>query len=117
MSSNQTRKITSGAKAGRIEGAKAADILAAATMRFGRDGYEDTKWADIARDVGVGPTALYHYFESKQHCLFVIMEEAIGSFRTRFDDVVKQHPEPLDTLRTVLGDTFDLSEHEVLRNR
>jgi len=23
---------------------------------------------DIAADVGVGPTALYHYFESKQHC-------------------------------------------------
>jgi AcrR family transcriptional regulator len=51
----------------RHEGAKRAEILDAATDRFGRDGYEDTKWADIAADVGVGPTALYHYFESKQH--------------------------------------------------
>ena len=58
----------------RVEGAKRAEILAAATERFGRDGYEHTKWADIAADVGVGPTALYHYFESKQHCLYVIME-------------------------------------------
>jgi TetR/AcrR family transcriptional regulator, cholesterol catabolism regulator len=49
----------------RVEGAKRAEILAAATERFGRDGYEHTKWADIAADVGVGPTALYHYFESK----------------------------------------------------
>ena len=62
------------------EGAKRAEILDAATERFGRDGYEDTKWADIAADVGVGPTALYHYFESKQHCLFVIMEQAIEGF-------------------------------------
>jgi hypothetical protein len=27
--------------------AKRAEIRAAATERFGRDGYEDTKWADI----------------------------------------------------------------------
>ncbi len=64
--------------------AKRDDILAAATERFGRDGYEDTKWADIAGDVGVGPTALYHYFESKQHCVYVIMEQALESFGTRF---------------------------------
>ena len=56
---------------------KRQEILAAATARFGRDGYENTKWADIAADVGVGPTALYHYFESKQHCLYEIMDEAI----------------------------------------
>jgi AcrR family transcriptional regulator len=35
-------------------GTKRDEILAAATERFGRDGYEDTKWADIAADVGVG---------------------------------------------------------------
>ena len=64
---------------------KRDEILAAATERFGRDGYEDTKWADIAADVGVGPTALYHYFESKQHCLYVIMDEAIEGFRSRFE--------------------------------
>ena len=64
--------------------AKRDEILAAATERFGRDGYEHTKWADIAADVGVGPTALYHYFESKQHCLYVIMDQAIEGFRARF---------------------------------
>ena len=69
------------------EGTKRAEILHAATERFGRDGYEDTKWADIAADVGVGPTALYHYFESKQHCLFVIMEEAIESFHSSFERI------------------------------
>ena len=60
----------------RHDGTKRGEILAAATQRFGRDGYEHTKWADVAADVGVGPTALYHYFESKQHCLYVIMDEA-----------------------------------------
>ena len=41
-----------------------AGLVQTATERFGRDGYEDTKWAHIAADVGVWPTALYHYFES-----------------------------------------------------
>jgi AcrR family transcriptional regulator len=98
-------------------GTKRPEILRAATERFGRDGYEDTKWADIARDVGVGPTALYHYFESKQHCLFVIMEEAITSFRERFDTAAASHPDPAAALRAILAETFVLTEHEVLRNR
>jgi AcrR family transcriptional regulator len=56
-------------------------ILAAATTYFGREGYEDSKWADVAKEVGIGSTALYHYFESKLHCLYVIMADARGSYR------------------------------------
>ena len=97
---------------------KREEILAAATERFGRDGYEDTKWADIAADVGVGPTALYHYFESKQHCLFVIMDQAIEGFRARFEALTAADADPLERARcAVMADCFELSEHEVQRNR
>jgi TetR/AcrR family transcriptional regulator, cholesterol catabolism regulator len=98
-------------------GARRGEILLAATRRFGREGYEHTKWADIARDVGVGPTALYHYFESKQHCLFIIMGEAVTGFRKRFDAILAEHSEPLRGMRAVFEDTFNLSESDVLRNR
>jgi AcrR family transcriptional regulator len=101
----------------RVEGAKRNEILAAATERFGRDGYEDTKWADIAADVGVGPTALYHYFESKQHCLYVIMDQALEGFRTRFEALTDDAADPVDALVAVVDDTFRLSEHDVQRNR
>jgi AcrR family transcriptional regulator len=100
-----------------VDGAKRAAILLAATERFGRDGYEHTKWADIARDVGVGPTALYHYFESKQHCLYVLIDEAVDDFRKRFVALTADADEPLKALAAVLQDSFDLSPHEVLRNR
>jgi TetR/AcrR family transcriptional regulator, cholesterol catabolism regulator len=102
----------------RVEGAKRNEILAAATERFGRDGYDDTKWADIAADVGVGPTALYHYFESKQHCVYVIMDQAIEAFGARFEALTSDEgADPLDALTAVIDDCFDLTEHEVQRNR
>ncbi|MHB8695067.1 MAG: TetR/AcrR family transcriptional regulator [Solirubrobacteraceae bacterium] len=101
----------------RHEGAKRAEILDAATDRFGRDGYEDTKWADIAADVGVGPTALYHYFESKQHCLFVIMDQAIEDFHLRFERLASEQPAQLDSLCAILVDCFRLSDRDIQRNR
>ena len=55
-----------------------------ATEYFGENGYEDTKWADVATAVGLGPTALYHYFESKQQCLFEILCEAVEEARAEF---------------------------------
>jgi len=119
MSSNH---VESG---GRQDGAKRTEIIDAATRRFGRDGYENTRWADIASDVGVGPTALYHYFESKQHCLFVILGQAVADFRARFDRLAGQdarrcpdsgryYPE---TLTALLRDCFRLTEQEIQRNR
>jgi len=119
MNSDQPGR-TRGGRGGRprTEGAKRGEILAAATERFGRDGYEDTKWADIAADVGVGPTALYHYFESKQHCLYVIMDQALEGFRVRFEALTGDDGgEAAGALAAVIGDAFRLSEHEVQRNR
>ena len=116
MSSTQQRAVPR-KRERRHEGAKRAEILDAATDRFGRDGYEDTKWADIAADVGVGPTALYHYFESKQHCLFVIMDQAIEGFHLRFDQLASEHPMHLDALGAILLDCFRLSDRDIQRNR
>ncbi len=113
MNSGQEQRHRSGGRGG----SKRQEILAAATERFGRDGYEPTKWADIAHDVGVGPTALYHYFESKQHCLYEIMDEAIEDFRASFVAIIAKEPDPTRALAAVMADSFDLSEQEVHRNR
>jgi AcrR family transcriptional regulator len=102
---------------GRRNRSKRHEVLAAATDRFGRDGYEHTKWADIAADIGVGATALYHYFESKQHCLYEIMDEAIDDFRGRFVAITAQERDPVRAIEGVLASCFDLSDRDVLRNR
>lgn len=95
---------------------KRAEILVVATDYFGQQGYEDTKWADVASAVGVGSTALYHYFESKLHCLYVIMAEAIETFRQEFDEITADS-EFAAGVEKVLREGFNLSEHEVQRNR
>jgi AcrR family transcriptional regulator len=96
---------------------KREDILATATEYFGQHGYEHSKWADIAAAVGVGSTALYHYFESKLHCLYEIQAQAVQADRDKFERVIAEHDDFADALRAVLDAAFDLTEHEVLRNR
>src|SRR3954451_11854680 len=96
---------------------KRAEIIATATEQFGRNGYEHSKWADIAQAVGIGSTALYHYFESKLHCLYVIQAEAVQSDREKFDRVIAEHDDFEKALVAVLEAAFDLTDHEVQRNR
>lgn len=119
VSSNQVSngRRTRSTRRSRDDGVRRAEILDAAIDRFGRNGYENTKWADIADDVGIGPTALYHYFDSKQHCLYVILDEALGELHGRFDTITADHADPHDALRAVCADCFELSERDVLRNR
>jgi TetR/AcrR family transcriptional regulator, cholesterol catabolism regulator len=94
---------------------KRAEIVAVATECFGENGYEDTKWAEVAEAVGLGPTALYHYFESKQQCLFEILGEAIGEAREHF--VRLSVGEFATALPTVVRDSFVLDDREALRAR
>jgi len=96
---------------------KRAVILTAAIESFGRDGYEHTKWAKIADQVGIGQTALYHYFESKAHCLLTIMSleltRSLELFREVTADVV-----PADkALEAAIAAAYDVTPREVLQMR
>jgi AcrR family transcriptional regulator len=96
---------------------KRADILRAATAIFGRDGYEHSKWADVAAEVGIGSTALYHYFESKLHCLYVITADALEADMRDFRRITGASDDFTATLVTLLKRLYDLDELKVLRNR
>jgi AcrR family transcriptional regulator len=98
-------------------GVKKEQIIAVATDYFGRYGYEDTKWADVAAAVGIGSTALYHYFESKQHCLYEIMAQAVADYRDRFEQSIRENDDWTEALVEVLTGSFRLTEEEVIRQR
>jgi AcrR family transcriptional regulator len=95
---------------------KRSEILSIATVQFGKHGFEDTKWADVAAEVGVGSTALYHYFETKLHCLYVIMAEAIEESRADFNRLT-QGVDVVAGIEAVLRSNFELTDEDVQRLR
>jgi AcrR family transcriptional regulator len=108
---------TVNARRGASSRSKRDAILAVATRNFGRDGYEYSKWADVAAEVGIGSTALYHYFESKLHCLYEIMAEALEAQLNAFEAATTESDNYLEALVGVFTDAYALTEQEVLRNR
>ena len=67
-----------------------ADILAAARLRFGYDGYERTTLRAVAADVGVDPALVIRYFGSKQD-LFA----AAAEFTLDLPDLTAVHPDDI----------------------
>jgi AcrR family transcriptional regulator len=96
---------------------KRAAILDAAADQFGRQGFDGTKWADVAAGVGIGQTALYYYFESKVHCLFTIMADALAEARRRFEATTSSASDHRLALEAAVLDAFDLTEADVFRRR
>jgi len=96
---------------------KRTAIVAAAVDRFGSDGYEHTKWAAIADDVGIGQTALYHYFESKAHCLLTIMRLELTQSLERFQKVTGSVEDPAEALALAVRSAYDGSARDALQRR
>jgi AcrR family transcriptional regulator len=96
---------------------KRASILTAAVERFGEAGYEATKWSEVADRVGIGQTALYHYFESKAHCLLTIMRLELQRSHDAFVEATSGTTDPVEALRAAVQAAFAVSEQEILQMR
>lgn len=76
-------------------------ILRAATSVFARNGYFNSKVADIAREAGVADGTVYLYFKSKEEILHSIfdrtMEEAIAEGRKQLEAIT----DPREKLRRI----------------
>jgi AcrR family transcriptional regulator len=96
---------------------KRSAILAAATEEFAKNGYRASKWSDIADAVGIGQPALYHYFVSKEHCLFRIMADALRENRDFFDEAQTTNDDPREVISAGLGRVFEGDQVTRIRNR
>ncbi|WP_040795979.1 TetR/AcrR family transcriptional regulator [Nocardia higoensis] len=96
---------------------KRSNILAVAIEQFGRTGYEHTKWASIADEVGIGQTALYHYFESKAHCLLTIMRLELADSVERFDAATEGIDDPVEALRAAVSGALAATPSDALQRR
>ena len=107
----QTLQETEGPRSKRVL------ILTAAIDSFGQHGYEHTKWARIADQVGIGHTALYHYFESKAHCLLTIMSMELNRSLERFREVTAAAPGAREALEVAIVAAYDVTPREVSQMR
>jgi AcrR family transcriptional regulator len=96
---------------------KRAAILAAAITQFGEVGYEATKWSEVAQSVGIGQTALYHYFESKAHCLLTIMRLGLWQAEEQFHAAVEPAKTPTEALQAAVRAAYELSDSDALQSR
>ena len=96
---------------------KRAVIIATAIDRFGEEGFEHTKWATIADDVGIGQTALYHYFESKVHCLLTIMRLELSNSVERFQAATASAPDSAAALAAAVASAYEASPRDALQRR
>jgi AcrR family transcriptional regulator len=96
---------------------KRGSIVDAAIDRFGSDGYEHTKWSTVADDVGLGQTALYHYFESKAHCLLTIMRIELTQSLERFQRVTSAEDDPVGALRLAVLSAYEGTPRDALQRR
>src|SRR4026207_2145786 len=92
-------------------------ILDAAIEQFGELGFEYTKWADIADQAGIGETGLYHYFESKAHCLLSIMSSELDRSWQRFLQATANQEDHSERLRLAVASAFDVTPREALSAR
>ncbi|WKN48455.1 TetR family transcriptional regulator [Nocardioides sp. Arc9.136] len=92
-------------------------ILDAAIDNFGEVGFEHTKWATIAGQVGIGQTALYHYFESKTHCLLTIMSDELLRAQERSRKATSGVEDLDEALRAAVASSFDVTPRESLQAR
>ncbi len=60
-------------------------LLAAAVVRFAREGYRGTSVADVCRDAGLSTTASYPYFANKEALFVAAVDEDVAGL---IDDAV-----------------------------
>ncbi len=76
-------------------------ILEAAERVFVRDGYHETKMADVAAETGVSVGTLYNYFESKELVFASIIERGQTEMDALLDEAARTE-DPLERVRDVV---------------
>lgn len=62
-------------------------VLRVAIELFNRQGYDATSMGDLARELGLTKSAIYHHVPSKEHLLESAIDEALDALTASLDDV------------------------------
>jgi AcrR family transcriptional regulator len=81
-----------------------ATVLRRAIDLFNRQGYDGTSIGDIAQDLGLTKSAIYHHVPSKEHLLSAALDEALDGLTEAIDAALSAEPgtSAYDRLRTTV---------------
>ena len=82
---------------------KSKEIQSIVARLFAQKGYHSTSMREIAREVGMNQSSLYHYFKSKENILFRLMDDAVDDALATLDEICATDIPPQDKLNKVLG--------------
>lgn len=89
----------------KVAPAKANDkrtaILRAAAKVFARNGYFNSKVADIAREAGVADGTVYLYFKNKDDILISLVNQTMDEFISIGRARIEKLKDPLEKIRTI----------------
>ena len=82
---------------------KTEEIYRVIARLFAYRGYHSTSMREIARELGMNQSSLYHYFTSKQDILFTLMNDAMDDVLAILQEISSTDLLPEDRLNRVLG--------------
>lgn len=88
-------------------------VLRVAVDLFNRQGYDATSVGDVARELGLTKSAIYHHVPSKEHLLRTAVDEALDALTAALDEVAAADDlDPGERLRTAVRSSVTvLVEH------
>jgi AcrR family transcriptional regulator len=75
-----------------------AEIVEAATVVLGRQGYTDTSLKQIAAQAGVAPGLLHYYFDSKEDLLIEVVSGLERQITAEWQEAVSELDDPLERI-------------------
>lgn len=81
---------------------KREEILEAATRLFYKKGYQSTSMNDLANEMGLSKSAIYHYFRSKEEILVEIYEKTITDATNELSELASSDKSVIDKLRETI---------------
>ncbi|WP_310528521.1 TetR/AcrR family transcriptional regulator [Nocardioides sp.] len=84
-------------------------VLRRAIDLFNRQGYDATSMGDLARELGLTKSAIYHHVPSKEHLLASGLDEALDALSSTVAAIAATSAQPAETrLRTAIRSSVEI---------
>jgi len=84
-------------------------VLRRAIDLFNRQGYDATSVGDLARELGLAKSAIYHHFDSKEALLSAALDEALDGLTEAVDSALAAHgADAYQRLRAVVRESVEI---------